>query len=654
MGIQDEPRGLARGAWVVAALLLAAACAPQRPSVVTVSPAGQRLPAVPMTEGELRIDVVYPGEGATVAVRDSTFVFGNVGRGDATLTINGAPVAIAPSGGWLAFLPVPPDGVYRLQASGGGQTVTATRTVQLSAAPTPTGTALRIVEGSAVPAGITTGVRGERVEVRFRGTPGGVARLRLADGRVVPLVERQAIDRASGFMVEREQVETGVVEYVGELELTTTIAAADPEMAPPTLLSPEGYVELRERQAAAVAVFELARGGEVVRAPLQAAIGVLEPGRPRVAIASTARPDGTVIGRRQIGADQAWDFFWPNGTMLAIDGEAPGFYRVRLTRDLTAWVQQADVTLVPEGTPAPRGFVGPSIQLSRQAEGVDVRFGISPRLPFRIHPTEWGLTVEFYGATGRPAYVGLGEEDDFVQRVDWEQPTDEIFRFTLELNRPLWGYRYRWEGGTLVLQVRRPPSVDPANPLRGVRIGVDAGHRSTAGDIGAIGPTRLTEAEANLAVTQRLVPLLRAAGAEVVDIRPDTSLVPLIERPIIADRENVHLLVSVHFNAFPDGVNPFENHGTIMFYYWPQSLEFARHLQREVLAELGLPDRGVRFQNLAMTRTTWMPSVLTESMFLMFPEQEAALRNPRLVERIAEAHLRAMESFLADRSRATR
>jgi N-acetylmuramoyl-L-alanine amidase len=632
--------------------LLVAGCGPAMLGAPGVPVAGEaRLPPAPRATGELRIDVVYPGEGAAVTARDSTFVFGNVGRGDASLTINGAPVQVAPNGGWLAFLPVPADGVYNLSATAAGQTVTATRTVEV---PEPVarveGGALRIAEGSVSPTGVLAGVAGEPIEVRFRGTPGAQARLVLPDGTVVPLTERAAVDRAAGFMLDRIEEGTGIAEYVGVFPLAAHIAATDPEIDPPTLTFGPGYIEQRERQGAQGAFVELVRGAEVVRAPLPAAIGMLDPMRPRVAVAATARPDSTVIGRRGLGADQAWDFFWPNGTLFSIDGEAQGFYRVRLTSDLTAWVAQDDVQLLPEPAARIRGFVGPSMQLTPRADWVEVRFGVSDRLPFRVEPGEWGLTIEFYGATGRTAYLGYGEEDDFVQRVDWEQRTDELFRFNVRLNRPLWGYRYHWDGNSLVLQVRRPPEVDPQAPLRGLHIGVDAGHRSTAGDTGAIGPTRLNESEATLAVTQRLVPMLQRAGATVLDIRPDTGLVPLIQRPIMAARDDVHLLVSVHFNAFPDGVNPFENHGTIMFYYWPHSLEFARHLQREILRELGLPDRGVRFQNLAMTRTTWMPAVLTETLFMMFPEQEAALRDPRTLDRIAAAHLRAMESFVRERA----
>jgi N-acetylmuramoyl-L-alanine amidase len=649
--------GAFRGGAELVALLLLTACATGAAgtratggTVLNTRAGGPRLPPVPAANGELRIDVVYPGEGATIAVRDSTFIFGNVGRGDATVTINGASVDVAPNGAWLAFLPVPADGNYRVNATGGGQTATLTRMVRVPAAPvTMAGGALRIVEGSVTPSGAMSGTQGERIEVRFRGTPGAEARLRLPDGTVVPLTERVAIDRTTGFMLNQTQTGTGIAEYVGSFELGSTLAAQDRNLAPPTLGNQEGYIEERERQATSAATVELVRGTEVVRAPLPAGIAVLERGRPRVAIAATARSDSTVIGRRALGADQAWDFFWPNGTLLAIDGEAQGFYRVRLTDELTAWVSRDDVKLLPPGTPSPTGFVGPSIQLTPQRDWIDVRFSTSTTLPFRVLPSEFGLSVEFYGATGRPAYVSYGEEDEFVRTIDWDQPSDQVFRFNVHLDRVLWGYRYRWDGGTLLVQVRRPPVIDPASPLRGLRIGVDAGHRGAEGDIGAIGPTRLTEVVSTLEVTKRIVPLLRARGAEVLETRPDTSIVPLGDRPVIAEKGDVHLFFSVHFNAFPDGVNPFENHGTIVFYYWPQSLDFARHVQRELLGEIGLPDRGVRYQNLAITRTTWMPAILTETLFLMFPDQEAATRNPAFLERIAEAHVRAMESFVRDR-----
>ena len=43
-----------------------------------------------------------------------------------------------------------------------------------------------------------------------------------------------------------------------------------------------------------------------------------------------------------------------------------------------------------------------------------------------------------------------------------------------------------------------------------------------------------------------------------------------------------------------------------------------------------------------------MPAVLSETMFLMIPAQEAALRDAAVQDRIARAHVRALEAFLQD------
>lgn len=634
-----------------AIILLLGGCAPPPLAAPVPAPGESRLPPIPKRTGPLQIDVVYPAENAAVAARDSNFIFGSVGTGDATLTINGHPVRVAPNGAWLGFLPVPRDGVYNVEATARGETMSATRAVRVPAVPAPQAAAtdaarLRILEGSITPSGVFTGVRGERIQVRVRGTPGARAALLLPDGRRVPLTEQPVVDRETGFMLDRAEARQDVAEYAGGFALDAPILGTD-TAAVPVLARRPGHVEAREVRAARPATIELVRGRDTIRAPLTATIGVLDAAEPRAGVTATQRPDSTTIGRKLPGPGNPYQWFFPNGTRLEITGESTGMLRVRLTNDLSIWVPADDVRLLPAGTPAPRGEVG-TIEVRPEAEFARISFSTTERLPYRVEPTERGLTVTFYGATGRTGYMGYGRKDPFVERVWWEQPADDVYRVHIELNQPLWGFRDAWTAaGNLEVHARRPPIIDPGNPLRGLHIGVDAGHPPG----GAIGPTRLTEAEANLAVARRLVEMLQQAGARVLEIRPDTVAVPLIQRPIMAAQNDVHLLLSVHFNAFPDGVNPFENHGTIMFHYWPFALDFARHLQREVVAELGTRDRGVRFQDLALPRTSWMPSVLTETEFMMIPEVEAAIRDPRVQDRIAGAHLRAIESFLRESAR---
>ncbi|HEX7240302.1 MAG TPA: N-acetylmuramoyl-L-alanine amidase, partial [Longimicrobiaceae bacterium] len=339
-------------------------------------------------------------------------------------------------------------------------------------------------------------------------------------------------------------------------------------------------------------------------------------------------------------------WFFPDGTRFTVLETRGASRRVRLTSDLSVWMDTAEVQLLPAGTPGPRGSVG-AVRLARAPEWTELRLATSDRLPFRVEETEDGFTVTVYGATGRTNWLYYGPHDPLVRHAEWEQVSDEVYRVRVTLTQRPWGFLPFWdERGNLVVRLRRPPAIDPQNPVRGLYLGIDAGHPPG----GAIGPTRLTEAEANLAIAKRLVAMLRARGARVLETRPDTAAVGLGDRPAEATDSSVHLLVSVHNNAFPDGVNPFTGNGTSVFYNQRHSRELAAHLQAELLRELGLRDLGVSRADLALVRPTWMPSALTETMFLMLPEQEAALRDPAVQERIARAHLRGIEAFLRERA----
>ena len=73
------------------------------------------LPPIPLVTGPLVPRVVYPEANQSISVRDSNFIFGSVGNGHASLTINGVPVAVAPNGTFLGFLAVPPPTAARYE-----------------------------------------------------------------------------------------------------------------------------------------------------------------------------------------------------------------------------------------------------------------------------------------------------------------------------------------------------------------------------------------------------------------------------------------------------------------------------------------------------------------------------------------------------------
>jgi N-acetylmuramoyl-L-alanine amidase len=60
---------------------------------------------------------------------------------------------------------------------------------------------------------------------------------------------------------------------------------------------------------------------------------------------------------------------------------------------------------------------------------------------------------------------------------------------------------------------------------------------------------------------------------------------------------------------------------------------------------MGLPDLGVYYDNLALVRPTWMPSILCEGAFIIIPEQEAALRTPVFQEAYAQGIVDGLEDY---------
>jgi N-acetylmuramoyl-L-alanine amidase len=156
----------------------------------------------------------------------------------------------------------------------------------------------------------------------------------------------------------------------------------------------------------------------------------------------------------------------------------------------------------------------------------------------------------------------------------------------------------------------------------------------------------MREAEANLAIGLELARQLRERGAVVTLTRTDSTPVSLDDRVELAVRSDAQLLVSVHNNAFGEGANPFRSNGTSTYYFHPFSAPLARALDREIAAATRIPDLGAKRENLALVRPSWMPSTLTESLYMPMPEQEAALKDPAFVRRLAAAHVAGIESFL--------
>ncbi len=341
--------------------------------------------------------------------------------------------------------------------------------------------------------------------------------------------------------------------------------------------------------------------------------------------------------------DRRW--FFPIGSEVVLTGQLGSLYRIQLTDSTEGWLDTPTVDIERSG-----GYrlapIGP-VRILPQAHYTDVTLPVD-FAPFHINAQVRHLDLTVYGRTRAPGSI---TPDGVVKRAVWISTSQDSSQLLLDLNEGLWGFKAFYErNGDLVIRIRHAPDIDPDQPLRGLHILVDPGHPPG----GAIGPTGLKEADANLNISLRIADMLRERGATVLMTRQtpeplvsDTSAsIELLARVDTSVALNVDLLISVHNNAFPEGINPFKNFGTEAYYYHAFSAPLAYELLREIRSVTGIPNLGAKKRSLALVRPTWFPSTLTESLFMMFPRQEAALRNPDFLDRLAAAHVNGIVSYL--------
>lgn len=608
-------------------VLGAVACSPPTPPSVSPTPVPARdtvtrndrepsspappLPPMPSVVGPLSIRVVYPPPQHLIESRDSNFIFGSLGNGQASLTINGVPARVYPNGAFFAFVANPPQTAprYDLVAAAGIDTARLTHPVRVqeARAALPLTGPLLVDSASITPRAPGTGpmlLRGdERVRVAVR------APLNASVWAVWPSGSQWLVttagDSLSGASFSADltarALRDGVMLYV----------ARGPDTLRYALLRPDLVDSLAAR---------LVRAGDI-------------PLRPDT--------DRVIIGRPVPGGTYKW-FLLP-GTTLEMTGRMAGFTRVRLDSGLEIWLADGDVVPLPAGTPQPRR-VTLNARTRSTPEWVDVVVPIQggERPAFFVDEGARSLAVTLYGTRANTDIINYAENDTLLRTVEWKQVLDDRAELDIALRQPLYGYLVLWEDGNLVVRVRRRPAVDAGHPLRGLTIAVDPGHPP----IGATGPTGLYEGQAVLPVGERVRALLEERGAKVVMTRVTNDPVELGLRPIIARRENAHAFVSIHLNAYGDGVNPLAaRNGSGTYFFRKLSEPLARPVERGLVRHMGLPNLGVYYDNLAVVRPSWMPMVLTEGAFVIIPEQEAAMRTPEFQARYAEGIVEGLEEY---------
>jgi N-acetylmuramoyl-L-alanine amidase len=337
----------------------------------------------------------------------------------------------------------------------------------------------------------------------------------------------------------------------------------------------------------------------------------------------------------------------PAGIKVHISGMERDFYRLRLGEGITGYTNIDSVTILPQGTELPSGRVS-YITVSDDKEYIELTCPVDEELPYEVTESlaSNSIDIDIFGVTGDVDWIRYNTDNDLVKIVKWSQPNDDIFRITVELSRTLGGgYRAFYRDKAFIFRIKKNPKLRrwPNKPFWGVKIAIDPGHSH---DSGAIGPTGLKEKDANLWIAHELREMLLDEGAFVIMTRYGHEHIPLYDRPKMAVRWDADILVSIHNNALPDGINPFENNGVSVYYYHPHSKPLAEMIHKHMVKKTDLPDHGLYYGNLVLTRPPELPAVLVECAFMMIPEQEAMLKTDSYQRKCAKAIMEGIKDYL--------
>jgi len=333
----------------------------------------------------------------------------------------------------------------------------------------------------------------------------------------------------------------------------------------------------------------------------------------------------------------------PKGTRAAITGREGEWVRL----DYGSWIKAAEVQMVGGAVPV-RGLIR-SIHSRQVAGATEVIFPLQVPVPVSVQQGTNTFTLTLYNTTAQTDIIQL-DDDPVISRLDWQQITPSQLQYTFNLkSSQQWGYNLRYEGTSLVLSLKHPPtstsSTQNSSPLTGIKILLDPGHGGPE-DSGATGPTGYHEKDVTLIMAKLVRERLQAQGAIVYLTREQDQDLGLQERVEMIENLKPAIAISLHYNALPDDGDAINTKGVGAFWYNTQAHSLAMFLHNYLVQKLGRPSYGVFWDNLALTRPTTAPAVLLELGFMTNPEEFEWVVNPQEQQKLASAIAKGITQWL--------
>ncbi|WP_263971731.1 N-acetylmuramoyl-L-alanine amidase [Leptolyngbya ohadii] len=592
---------------------------------------------------EQPLSVVYPPDQHETT-SDRIFLIGTAPAGE-TVTVNGQPIdRRSPAGHFAPSLPLQMgENVFTLKA--GEQTLTLRVTRTDDQMPSPVGTAF--AEGSLSPAENIARLPNEPICFSAVAPANATVSVTLQD-RSIPLLPQPSaanLPPNSAVLTLQNQ----------PIAANTTTTAATPYEGCTMFQSGTGmllYGNNRITGAVPPApsggqdlgfpTFNLSLNGQTVTQQGSGKIELLSPDRLQV-VEVTADPGAARTGP---STDYSRLTPLPQGTRAAVTARTGDWLRLDYGANNGVWIRASETQPVANAVP-PQTVIR-SIRSRQVGDWTEVLFPLQTPVPVSLQQDDRTFTLTLYNTTAQTDTIFI-DDDPVIRRMDWQQPSPGQVQYTFHTKSDQqWGYRMRYEGTTLILSFRHPPT-RTGRSLEGISIVLDPGHGGPE-DLGSRGPNGYPEKDVALVISNLLRDRLEARGARVYLTREadvDLELRPRMD--FIAEREPT-IALSLHYNALPDNGDAENTAGVGAFWYHPQAHDLALFLHDYLVNRLDRPSYGTFWNNLALTRPTVAPTVLLELGFMINPAEFEWITDPQQQERLADALANGIQAWIDSRT----
>ena len=267
------------------------------------------------------------------------------------------------------------------------------------------------------------------------------------------------------------------------------------------------------------------------------------------------------------------------------------------------------------------------------------------------HGKSSGATIDFSNKTPKPdaaAEKAKAEQERLAKEKLEKEKQEKLAKEKLEKEK-------KQETSAKIDTSKNDAIIDSAytKALADHTICIDPGHGGS--DVGAIGPTGVTEKSVTIRVAKLVNEILTNAGATVImtrngdkEVSPkgaDASDVEELQaRCDVGNNSNTEIFVSLHMDSFSNSTPC----GTTGYYFTggsQNSQRLARNLAEGVIGEIGTDSRGVKACSFYVVKHTKMPATLLEIAFLSNNKEEKLLNSDEGIKKAAVGIVKGINKY---------